>query len=221
MDTEKARFVNFSERSYFSAIHNFYSDYLDEYIATLKHTKWNYFKWKGLTLMKDPMSLATYQQLLQDLKPKAILEFGTFEGGSALWMKDIMDAIGEECEIHTFDINQEQIKVSQPSNIKFHKLDNYQIKTFIQQNLTLFESLPHPLLVIEDSHVNAGELLRLLDNYLRQGDYLVVEDTFSEPKHEMMETFVRDSNYLVDTHYCDFWGYNNSWNVNSFLKKIS
>ena len=49
----------------------------------------NLFKWKDLTLMKDPMTLSIYLQLLQDVKPKTILEFGTYEGGSSLWMKDM------------------------------------------------------------------------------------------------------------------------------------
>ena len=36
------------------------------YAAYIKNTKWNKFKWKNLTLMKDPMSLTTYIQLFQE-----------------------------------------------------------------------------------------------------------------------------------------------------------
>lgn len=220
METDTPRFVEFAEREYLSTIHNFYSEFISEYIANIRDAKWNYLKWKDLTLMKDPMSLAIYQQMLQDLKPQTILEFGTYEGGSALWMKDILDSMGTECHIHSFDINQQQIKLEPTAGITFHQLDNHKVSEYIQQNINFFENLARPLLVIEDSHVNAGELLACLDVYLQPGDYLVVEDTLSESKYEMMENFLKDFNYMVDTHYCDFWGYNNSWNLNSFLKKI-
>lgn len=220
MDAQKNRFVDFSERTFLSTIHNFYSDYLNDYLTTFKYTKWNHAKWKGLTLMKDPMSLSIYQQMLQEIKPKTILEFGTFEGGSALWMKDILDSLGFECQVHTFDINEERVNLPKTSNIHFHQLDNHKISEFIEQNRHFFESLSHPILVIEDSHENSGELLTLLDSFMKPDDYLVVEDTLSEWKHEMMTKFLGNKNYLVDTHYCDFWGYNNSWNINSFLKKV-
>jgi len=220
MEAKSTRFVEFSERNYSSTIHNFYSEFISEYIAKIRKAKWDNLKWKGLTLMKDPMSLSIYQQMLQDLKPKTILEFGTYEGGSALWMKDILQSIGADCQIHTFDINKEQIKLPPTDGIFFHQLDNNEIVDYVAQNRKFFRTLRHPLLVIEDSHVNAGELLTCIGEFLEPGDYLVVEDTLSEDKYEMLENFLKDSKYLVDSHYCDFWGYNNSWNLNSFLKKI-
>jgi len=42
------------------------------YSLNIKNTKWNKFKWKNLTLMKDPMTLTIYQQLIQDLKKSSI-----------------------------------------------------------------------------------------------------------------------------------------------------
>jgi len=219
MSQNSNRYVDISQREFFSIINNFYSDFVDDYIKTLKEAKWNHFKWKGLTLMKDPMSLSTYQQLIQDLKPKTILEFGTFEGGSALWMHDLVATLELDCVIHTFDINQEQIKLPAVDGIHCHQLDNYKIKDFLKENEALFRALPHPILMIEDAHVNAEEIMTLLDPYLDSGDYLVVEDTFSESKHDCMLSFLKNNKYLVDTHYCDLWGYNNSWNINSFLVK--
>ena len=57
-------------------------------------------KWKGTPLLKDPMMFSIYIQLLQDLKPKTILEFGTGNGGSSIFMRDIAN-----CIVHTFDID--------------------------------------------------------------------------------------------------------------------
>jgi len=216
----KKRFVDIVNRDFFSIMTNFSYNFLSEYFSIIRNTKWNDLKWKGLTLMKDPMTLSIYLQLLQDLKPKTILEFGTFEGGSALWMKDMMTATGEDCKIYTFDIDENNVKIKEDDKIIFKQLDNYKIKDFIENNKDIFINMQRPILVIEDSHENVLELLTTINNFLQDGDYLIVEDTIDENKYLVMKQFLNNNQYLIDTKYCDFWGHNNSWNVNSFLKKI-
>ena len=176
-------------------------------------------KWKGLTLMKDPMSLSIYLQLIQDVRPKTILEFGTYEGGSALWMLDQVSMLGFECDIHTFDINAQQVKLPDHKNLFFHQLDNHCIAQYVEDNHDMLSNLEGPILMIEDSHVNVGVLLESMDPFLATGDYLIVEDTISINKYDEMLKFLLHHPYFVDTFYCDFWGTNNSWNINSFLIK--
>jgi cephalosporin hydroxylase len=219
MQGENGRYVDFSDRAYMSTIHNFFSDFVDEYTSTIKQAKWSRFKWKGLTLMKDPMSLAIYLQLLQDLRPGTIWEFGTYEGGTTLWMKDMLASIGASCDVHTFDIAEDRCKLRKADGIAVHRLDNHRIKEFVRDNRGIFEAFTPPLLVIEDSHENVAELLAVMDEFLKPGDYLIVEDTLSEWKHEVVGDFLNGRTYQVDTHYCDFWGHNNSWIVNSILRK--
>ena len=101
------------------------------YYQRLKHAKQNIQKWKGLTLMKDPMSLSVYMMMLQEIKPKTILEFGTYDGGSALWMSDMMKALDYPCDIHTFDIDAEKVNLPPNSGVTFHQLDNHKIKNFV------------------------------------------------------------------------------------------
>jgi cephalosporin hydroxylase len=213
----KKRFIRISDRDFSSKIFDFNN--VDEYIEIMRNSKWNKFKWKDLTLMKDPMTLTIYLQLLQDLQPKTILEFGTFEGGSALWMSDIMSSLALSCHIHTFDIRAERVNLPILENLTFHKLDNFKIREFVKSNSDLFASINHPILVIEDSHENFVELLSCIDEFLEPGDYLIVEDAIDSLKYEKMKEFLVEHEYVVDTYYCDFWGTNNSWNVNSFLKK--
>ena len=125
MSTTKQRFVEFSHRAHRGTIDSFRSESVPTYVANIKHAKWNYLTWKQLTLMKDPMSLAIYQQMLQDLRPRTILEFGTYEGGSALWMCDVMHALQIDCEVHTFDIDCGRVKLPCDVRVHFHQLDNY------------------------------------------------------------------------------------------------
>ena len=173
--------------------------------------------------MKDPMTLSIYMMMLQEIKPKTILEFGTYDGGSALWMEDIMKSLSLECEIHTFDINQERVKLPKDSKINFHNLDNHKIDEFINLNRKLFDGITSPALIIEDAHENATGIINAIDPFLKSGDYLVIEDTLDDKKyHEtiLSNKGINKDSYLVDTHYCDFWGVNNSWNINSIFKKF-
>tara|TARA_Y100001963_G_C6631606_1_gene376578 strand:- start:42 stop:707 length:666 start_codon:yes stop_codon:yes gene_type:complete len=216
------RFVNINSRKFISIIFELPASFLEYYTQKIKHTKWNFHKWKGLTLMKDPMTLSVYMMMMQEIKPQTILEFGTYDGGSILWMSDIMKSLGHDCDIHTFDINENRVRIPKDSGIKFHKLDNYKIQQFISDNHNLFEQLKSPILMIEDSHENAAEVIRSLDPFLKAGDYLVIEDTLDQKKYN--ETIVSENgidkmNYEIDTFYCDFWGMNNSWNVNSIFRK--
>ena len=134
------RFVNIKNRTFNTVIYQLSASFLGTYTKTIKEAKWNHHKWKGLTLMKDPMTLSIYMMMIQDLKPKTILEFGTFDGGSALWMEDTIKSLSLECNIHTFDINEDRVKLPQNSKIKFHQLDNHNINQFVDENRILFEN---------------------------------------------------------------------------------
>ena len=216
------RFVNINSRKFASVIFQFSAAFLQIYLRKIKHTKGNFHKWKGLSLMKDPMTLSIYMMMMQEIKPQTILEFGTYDGGSSLWMSDTMKSLGYDCDIHTFDINEDRVNIPKDSGIKFHKLDNNKIQEFISENQNLFTQLKSPILMIEDAHENAGELIRSLDPFLKAGDYLVIEDTLDQKKYNktfLAENGIQKMNYEIDTFYCDFWGVNNSWNVNSILKK--
>jgi len=217
------RFVNIKNRQFVSVIYQFSAAFFNTYIQKIKSSKWNNHKWKGLTLMKDPMTLSIYMMMIQEIKPKTILEFGTYDGGSALWMEDTIKSLSLECDIHTFDINKERVKLPEDSKIKFHMLDNNKINEFINQRSILFEYMERPILMIEDSHENAAELVRSLDPFLKSGDYLIIEDTLDQNKYQdtiLSENGISSMNYEVDTFYCDFWGVNNSWNVNSIFRKV-
>ena len=217
------RFVNIRERQFATVLHQFSVAFFNNYCQKIKYSKWNYSKWKGLTLMKDPMTLSIYMMMIQDIKPKTILEFGTYDGGSALWMEDIIKSLLLDCKIHTFDINPDRVKLPEDSKIKYHELDNRKINDFIDQSRELFENMESPILIIEDSHVNVDEVVKSIDPFLKSGDYLVIEDTIDSQKYQntiLSENGIRSLNYEVDSYYCDFWGVNNSWNVNSIFKKV-
>ena len=193
-------------RSVISEIQNTQPNYFSE----IKNTKWTKFKWKGLTLMKDPMTLTIYQQLIQDIKPKTIIEFGTYEGGSALWMKDLCKSLSLNTEVITIDINPiKPIKEIEFINLDINKINNFK-----------FNKYESPIIVIEDCHKNLKGIFNKVDNFLKKGDYFIVEDTLDINKYS--EMIKLDLNkYKINRKYCDFWGKNNTWNCDSFFEKVN
>lgn len=203
----------FDSREHGTLLTNYSVASYQRILQQIKWTKWNVQKWRGLTLMKDPMSLSIYQQMLQDQRFKTIVEIGTYEGGAALWMEDINKSIGNECTIYTVDKDTAQVNLPSDSSVIFKELDVYEITELHLPNIA------HPLLVIEDAHENVPGVLQYFDRILKEGDYLVVEDTLDDTKHQVVADFVKDKAYLVDATYCDMWGYNNSYILNSILRK--
>jgi cephalosporin hydroxylase len=170
--------------------------------------------------MKDPLTLSIYQQLFNDILPGTIIEFGAYEGGSALWMNDICKSLGLTTKIITFDIDKNNYKC--PDNeIEFHHLDCNNIENFFNSNRQAWLNLKKPIVVIEDCHVNVKGICLEIDKILSKDDYLIIEDTLDFQKHTEMLSFLKqNNNYTVERKYCDMWGFNNTWNVNSFLRKL-
>lgn len=174
--------------------------------------------WKGVPLLKDPFDYTLYPLLLWELKPASVIELGAFKGGSALWIADLLTAMGLEARIHSFDIDLAEVEVSDP-RIRFERADTENLSTLPKERL---KELPHPWLVIEDAHHNLYDLLRYFDELLQPGDYLVVEDNVNFRNYLPLRRFLLDAGdrYAVDTRFTDLFAYNGTWNVNGYLKRV-
>ncbi len=198
--------------------------------------------WRGVRCMKDPLDLALYNLLLAELRPKTVLEIGCYAGGGALWLADQADVQQLPMQIHSLDRSMEWLHplAAQDERIHFIKGDCESIHEALDP--TSLQSWPHPWMIIEDAHVNLSAVLEHLHNHgLQAGDYLIVEDTnpyipagtdasgltpdyaaFGLAKMKAVREFIEQhpDDYRVDSHYCDYYGYNTTWNWNSFLKRI-
>ena len=61
--------------------------------------------WRGVSIMKDPLDLTIIQQLLWELKPRTVIEFGAYKGGSALWTADMLKMFGCKSRVISIDID--------------------------------------------------------------------------------------------------------------------
>ena len=176
--------------------------------------------WRGIRMLKDPFTLSLYASLLWELRPRTIFEMGAFEGGSALWFADMAAAMGLDASVVSFDKDLSAIQARHP-RVSFLRLDAEAVESEWDESLQTRHA--HPFLVIEDAHVNLVAVLHRLADLLDVGDYLVVEDTCDAAKYREFARFMeaRQDSLFVDSHYTDNFGYNASWNWNSFLRRMS
>jgi cephalosporin hydroxylase len=174
--------------------------------------------WKGILNMKDPFTLACYPLLINELKPATIIELGSYNGGSAYWLADMLEVHQVDGRVYSWDINLERIEATHP-RVEFKRGDTTNLTSFDSKWLS---SLVHPWLVIEDAHQNVYNVLTFFSEKMVIGDYLIVEDTVDYRKYREMRRFALDRNdeFLVDSYYTDLFGYNVTWSPNAILKKV-
>jgi len=131
--------------------------------------------WMGVLCQKCPLDLWIYQEILFEQRPQLIIETGTFNGGSALYLAHICDLLGQG-HVITIDIAErlrpphERITYVQGSSS-----DSEVIKTALAGH-----GDKENILVILDSDHSEQHVLReleLLSPLVRVGGYLIVEDS--------------------------------------------
>lgn len=169
-------------------------------------------QWRGLPLMKTVFDLAIYPQLMAELRPRSIFEIGSGSGASAVWLADQARLVNPDCHIHSVD--RAEVALSHPG-VTFHRGDCGMPESLFEA--AVLDGAPHPWLVIEDAHANVAAVLSHFHAFLRQGDYLYVED--SEIKGDAIDRFLagREDEYAVDTKYTDLFGRNATCAFDSIL----
>jgi cephalosporin hydroxylase len=136
---------------------------------------WSNTRWLGVPAQKCPFDLWVYQELLHELRPAVIVESGTAEGGSALFLASICDLLGEG-EIVTVDIRD----LPRPQHERITYLNGSSIAPEIVGQIRERVAGRSPVLVILDSNHERDHVLeemRLYGPLVTPGSYLVVEDS--------------------------------------------
>ena len=64
------------------------------YAAGFDSGTWQATLWLGVPLLKCPLDLWVYQELIYDQRPDLIVETGTWRGGSALFLACVCEMVG-------------------------------------------------------------------------------------------------------------------------------
>ena len=183
--------------------------------------------YRGVPALRCPFDFVIYQMIVSKIRPDLIIEIGTYNGGSALYLADLMNNIGHGL-IHTIDIKNQAHDLVQ---------EHPRVRVFIEgwEKYNIKEASKAPtVLVIEDGTHVYEDTLGALNKFaplVTLGSYLIVEDGIIDelgmkkefhggPLRAIREFLRTNLDFEVDRHWCDFFGENVTFNVNGYLKKI-
>ncbi len=134
-------------------------------------------RWRGVRIIKMPTDLFLYAEVIQQQKPRWIVETGTKFGGSALWFQDCLDTVGEGGRVITID---KDAKVSVPDPRITYIAGSSTDRAIVAQVREMVGG--EPCMVVLDSNHARRHVKWELYHYaplVTKGQYLVVEDSHS------------------------------------------
>jgi cephalosporin hydroxylase len=142
---------------------------------------WKKTTWLGVDCLKWVGDLWNYQEILFELKPSLIIEFGTSHGGSALFFASVMRQTGQPFKVLSVDIHHRRLDPAarRDSDILFIKSSSTE-PAIAEQIQRLKTQFPGKIFAILDSDHSMSHVLaemKRLRPFLSAGDYLIVEDS--------------------------------------------
>ncbi|MCK0173990.1 rhamnosyl O-methyltransferase [Mycolicibacterium sp. F2034L] len=142
---------------------------------------WRTTTWMGIETYKSVSDMWNYQEILHELKPSLVIEFGTFCGGSALFFANAMRQIGRPFKLVSVDIDHGRLAAAarQDPDVLFVKSSSADASV-AELITSLKREYPGKVFAILDSDHSMNHVLaemKLLRPLLSSGDYLVVEDS--------------------------------------------
>lgn len=145
------------------------------------HT-WTCCSFLGVSMMKNPFDLWTYQELITRLQPRLIIETGTYAGGSALWFAYLMDMLNIDGRVFSIDI--ENRRRCEHPRVTFIEADSTDPATRDAVLTEVYETRGvmgrGPVLISLDADHSAEHVRKELELWApltQPGDRIVVEDT--------------------------------------------
>nr|WP_232066771.1 CmcI family methyltransferase [Mycobacterium parmense] len=141
----------------------------------------NHMTWMGVMCQKSASDMWNYQEILFELKPSLVIEFGTNQGGSALFFASVMRQIGAPFKVLSVDVYHGPLepRARRDSDILFVE-SRSTVPAVAQHIQRLKEEYPGRIFAILDSDHSMNHVLaemKLLRPLLSAGDYLIVEDS--------------------------------------------
>ena len=136
-------------------------------------------RWRGVAVQKAPTDLWVYQEIIHQVRPRLIIETGTAEGGSALFLADVMDVVCGRANVLSIDTNP-RVGWTDP-RITFIRGSSTAPEIIKPVRLTAQVAAEEgAVLVVLDSDHSAPHVaaeLALYSGLVTVGSYLIVEDT--------------------------------------------
>lgn len=138
---------------------------------------WQDTWWLGTQVLKLPLDLWSYQELIYATRPDLIIECGTKYGGSAKYLANICDLI-DHGRVHTIDINELPGRPDHP-RINYVTGSSTDPEIVAEAAAAAATAGPTTMVILDSDHSEAHVYaeLQAYAPLVSVGSYLIVEDT--------------------------------------------
>jgi cephalosporin hydroxylase len=189
---------------------------------------WRDTYWMGVPLMKCPLDLWLYQEIVYRVRPAVIVETGTAYGGSALYLAHLCDLLGTGAVISVDFIE----RPGRPTHPRLTYLTGSSTDPAMLAQITARIPAGGTVMVILDSDHSRDHVLQELHVYgplVTPDSYLIVEDTnlnghpvmttLGPGPAEALEEYLKiDRGFVVDTTMSKFLM---TFNPRGYLRKVA
>jgi cephalosporin hydroxylase len=156
-------------------------DFNELYYAMHQQT-WGITSWRGVRVLKPPTDMWVYQELIQQIQPRLIIETGTMFGGSALFMADVLDKVRPFGKVLSIDISHERLnekaQSAYPEFLEFYRGNSVDSMTvdYVKDVVKRYDG---PVMVVLDSCHEKDHVLKEIELYgpfVTPGSMLIIED---------------------------------------------
>lgn len=184
--------------------------------------------YRGILALKCPFDYVIYQMMICEVSPDLVIEIGTNNGGSTLYIADLLKNIGKGM-VHSIDIT------NRLANDTLLRYKNVRLFADGWEQYDIAEAKQaQKIIVIEDSthtYENTLQVLRKFAPLVSNNSYFIVEDGIVDELNmakdynggplAAIKTFMAENeHFIIDRKWCDFYGDNATFNVNGYLKRV-
>ena len=188
---------------------------------------WENTFWHGHQILKCPMDMWIYQELIWKIKPDYIIEAGTFRGGSALFYAHLFDLQGKG-EVITIDVLERE---NRPEHARIHYLTGSSSDVVTYEKVQAMVGENKTVMVVLDSDHSRDHVFKEMNLWhpmVSHHSYMIVEDSnvnghpvrpdFGPGPMEAIDDFLKiNDTFSIDTDQEKFLM---TQNPRGYLKKI-
>lgn len=189
---------------------------------------WLNTHWLGIPVLKCPLDVWIYQEIIHETRPDVIIECGTYKGGSALFFATVFDFF-KHGRVITIDIQED---AQRPQHERITYLHGSSIAPEVVAQVRVLLQPHECVMAVLDSDHSLSYVLQEMKIYgelVTAGNYLIVEDTsinghpiapqYGPGPMEAVEAFLKkNDSFVIDKAREKFFM---SFNPNGYLKKMS
>ncbi len=141
---------------------------------------WQRTTFLGVPCLKSVSDMWNYQEILSALKPRLVVEFGTFFGGSALFFAEILSYLSPGARVLTVDVDHTNVpqRLHADKRIEFLQADSSSAAVAERIRELRGQFAGNVFFILDSNHAKDHVLRELIQlrSLTIAGDYVVVED---------------------------------------------